>query len=810
MNRYQRIVAGGWRWLLLGFVGLAAFAAWRGPHLAVEASTELLLDEHDGDLAYYNLSRAEWQTDEYLVVCCHRAAGWFDAEALTLLNDFVQDVRKVEYAKSLIAITTVPLLRNQPTRGLPEPILLEGKDRKLNPKVDLAKAREELVAHTQARGNLISPDAKDTIVLVYLDVGAESVALEKLRTRLKAQAPDDPAARAELATVEPKYQAAATEVRRRRGVFVEAMRTLQEAWGPRFGEPVRISGVPFINVVLMEHIRSDLTRFGALALAVFTCALLAIYRRVRWVALPIATCVLPVGLLCALMVTVGRPITVVTANMPVLLFVLILPYTVYFIERWQERRAAHPDEAGALSATRAPLEIWAPCAFSCLTTMAGTAAHMPSGINPVRTFGWVMTAMTGVGLATVMLLLPAAVVPLRPLAVSRPAAALFAAPLRACVALVLRAPLLVVCASLAILGVSIWGTTKVTAETKFIDYFWPTSPIYEGLEYIDTRMSGTTPLEVILTSEQKGFFRTPDGLAALEAVAGFFDTVPETGNVRSFRTLVAEAQKALPKAKPEFLAGIVTALAKDQVAEFCTPDFTVARVLVRMKETAPTLHRDRILRALRAHLASLHDTALRGLTVRPTGVFVLYSNMLNAILKATRETFILVVICIWLMLAVLFRSPVLGTLVLLPQVLPVLLVLGVMGFTGIALDMVTVVIASVAMGIGIDAAIQYAVRYRRELDACGDVAEAVRRSHASIGRAILISTSIMFAGFAILMLSNFRPTFWFGMFTGLAIGMGLFASLTTLPAMFVLLGYPRPRPRPDHGFRPETAVSGPN
>lgn len=800
MNLYQRAIARGWFLFLLAFIGAAAWAGWRLPHLAVEASTDVLLDEHDGDLAYYNLSRAEWQTDEYLVVCCHREEGWFTPQGLALLIDFIHAVRKVPYAKNLTAITTVPVLRSPSWMFPQNPPKLEGPDGKLNPKVDLAKARQELIEHTQARGNLISENGKDTIVLVYLDVGEESIALEKQRNRLMGTPGE--AAKKELEVVEPKYQLAAKEVRRRRGVFVERMRELQAEWGPKFGEDVRISGVPFINVLLMEHIRSDMTKFGALALGVFVLTYLVIYRRVRWVVLPIVTCLLPVVMMCALMVTVDRPITVVTANMPVLLFVLMLPYTVYYIERWLERRAADPAEPGEVSATRAPIEIWAPCAFSCLAAMAGTAAHIPSGINPVRTFGWVMTALLGVGLATVMLFLPSAVAPLRPATVTRPpSASHFGLPLRLLQWLVLHMPVAVVVFSLAILGVSIWGTTKVTAETKFIDYFWPASPIHQGLAYIDTRMSGTTPLEVILTSDKKGFFKTKEGLEALEAVARFFDRVPETGNVRSFKTLLDEVKKTLPKGKRSELVNLVNFVAKEQVAEFCNADFTVARVNVRMRETAPTLNRDRILKELRAYLDSLKDKELKGLQVRPTGVFVLYSNMLNSIIKATRETFILAVASIWIMLWILFRSPFLATLVLLPQVLPVFLVLGVMGFTGIALDMVTVIIASVAMGVGIDAAIQYAVRYRRELDACGDPREAVRRSHSTIGRAILIATSIMFAGFGILMLSNFRPTFWFGMFTGLAILMGLFASLTTLPAMFVLLNYPKPR-------KVETPTSG--
>jgi predicted RND superfamily exporter protein len=157
------------------------------------------------------------------------------------------------------------------------------------------------------------------------------------------------------------------------------------------------------------------------------------------------------------------------------------------------------------------------------------------------------------------------------------------------------------------------------------------------------------------------------------------------------------------------------------------------------------------------------------------------------------------------MLMILFRSPIMALLVILPEILPVFLVLGVMGFAGIALDMVTVIIASVALGIGIDAAIQYAVRFRSELaKADGNLETAIRRSHATIGRAILIATSIVFTGFAMLCFSKFVPTVYFGLFTGLAILMGLFASLTTLPASFLLLKYPR-REASGHGPQQETA-----
>jgi predicted RND superfamily exporter protein len=801
MTFYQSLILRGGVLIVLLTLLAAAGAGTELTGFSVEAGTDVLLNQKDRELAYYNDSRADWGTDEYVIVCCHRNEGWFTLEAITLLNEFIQKLKTLPHAKSITAITTVPLLRIRPVGLFPVPVFLVDKEGNVDPKIDLEKARAELLHHTQARGNLISDDGKDLSILVYLDVPEPIVKYEAERNRALARMKDDAQAAARFREVDPLYQEGIQEENRRRLLLVNGIRDLARAWGPRFDEPLRLSGLPLINVVLREHIKADIVTFGILAFAVFSLTFLLIYRRWRWVVLPILSCVLPVVLMLGIMVATGRKVTVITSNMPVLLFVLTLPYAVYYIERYLERRAADPVEPAPETSTRATLEIWSPCLYSCLATMVGTAAHIPSGINPVSVFGVMMTIGMAIALGVIMLFLPSLVARLPGVpAAHRGVSSEPRGPLRGLLALVLRAPGWVLGASLLILGLSIWGTFRIRVETKFIDYFRTKSEIYQGLDYIDNRMGGTTPLEVHLKSPTPGFFKTAEGLAALGAVERFFDpsNVPETGNVRSLKTLVDEVRKAFTdkegkaRAKDLQLLGFVIGAAKGTVREFCNEDFTVSRVLIRMKETAPTLNRNRILARLQEHLDSLREKELKGLEARKTGVFLLYANMLNTLIINTKETFALAVGGIWLMLVVLFRSPLLSTMVLLPQVLPVFLVLGVMGFTGIALDMVTVIIASVAMGVGIDAAIQYTVRFKAELAKTGgDIPEAIRRSHATIGRAILIATSIVFAGFVMLAFSQFIPTVYFGVFTGLAILMGLFASLTTLPSTFLLLRYPR-------------------
>ena len=781
-----RTLVGKASWYIVGIFFLAAcVAAFQLHKFEVDAGTNVLLNEDDPDLAYYNLTRAEWEYDDYAIVCARRD-NWFTPESIEVLKGFEEALLQAPHVKKTTSILSVPLLRYLMPLSLARPPTLA------KPKVNLKKAHRELVKekHTQAIGNLISEDGKNISILVHLDVPERMIELEPQWSRAQGEENE-----ARIAELRSEYESVLRELRARRKAMVDGIRAVAVTWSGKMEGPVRLSGIPILNINLIEHVEADIRTFGIASFAFFTFAFLLFYRRLRWTAGPILACLVPVVLVIGTMAMTGKAVTVITSNLPVLLFVLMLPYTVYFVERYRERRSLRPDESNAETTIQAAREVATPCLYSCMTTMAGFASLLTSGINPVRTFGMMMAIGMAVGLACVLFFLPSLTKSLRPLAgggsgkVPEPSGVvkLFAAA-------VLRVPVLVVLISVVVLGAAIWGITRIKVETKFIDYFWPSSEVYQGLEYIDTRMGGTTPFEVMLTSETEGFFKTPEGLAAISAASSFFDTVKEAGNVRSFRTLLDEGGKALPKASDEQLVKIATRLAMSQVREFCNEDFTVSRILVRFHETAPTLHRNNILRKLNEHLKAAPE--LKGLKeVRPTGVFLLYANMLNSLVKSQRDTFLIVLGAIAAMLLLLFRSPLLALVVLVPQSLPAVVCLGAMGWVGIPLDLVTVMIASIAMGVGIDAAIQYTVRFKRELAVTGgDHRAAVSRAHATIGRAIWIATSIVVLGFMVLVFSEFVPTVTFGIFTAVAMLMGQLASLTLLPSLFVLFRLPRPAP----------------
>jgi len=791
VDLYRTIIVRGW-WAILLVLGVAtAILGAYAPRLDVHAGTSVLLGERDPDLAYYEGTRPLWGYDEYAIVCATRPS-WMDAEGVALLSDLVADLTRTPHARPVLSLLDVPLLRQEP--GLA--IRPEGLPTLRSPDVDLEAARRELTEHNLARGNLVSADGRSVSVLVYLDVPAETRRLDPIVSALKGRGADDADARAELERLRPEIDAAGAELLRRRLALVVGVRDAARRFSERTGLAVHLSGTSVISVNLMEHLRHDLVVFGVASFALFTLAFLLIYRRLRFVLLPMATCLVPVTLIVGALVLLDVRVTLITANLPLLLFTLMLPYTVYFVERYRERRSLFPSESEAGSTVAAAGRIWTPCLLSCTTTMAGFAALLTSDTRPVHDFGLAMGIGMALGLLVVFLLLPSLSRPLRAIEVP-PSHASSRRMVRAFERLTLRAPLAVLAGS-ALLGlVAFWGTTRITAETKFTNYFRPGGEVHRGLEHIDREMGGTTPLEVMLEAKEAGHFLTPKGLDALAAVGACFDDVPETGSVRSLATLVDELKKKNERILPLLPLLARHPLVRAVTKEFATEDYRVARVLVRMRETAPTLDRNRILTRLRERLAA--EPRLADLSVRDTGVFVLYANMLNSLIRTQRETFLYVVAAIWLMLVALLRSPVLALLVLLPQVLPALVMLGAMGWLGIPLDLVTVMIASIAMGVGVDAAIQYTMRYRSELAVDGDRRAALRRSHATIGRAIWIATSVIVAGFCVLALSDFRPSIWFGLFTAIAMLMSQVAALTTLPALFLVTGLPRRPHAPGEG-----------
>ena len=832
ISRFLATHPRGLAMLLLGAVLLAALGAQQ---FRIDASSDSLVVETDPALATWRAMNDRYGSGEFLVVTFEPDAPLFEARALRTLGALVESLRAVDGVEAVQSLLDVPLLKSPP---VPLDTLSEGVRTLRDPSTDRALAQKELLESPLFRNLLLSPDGQTTALQVTLspDNTYEALLAERQRWLLEAQnrslTPEEERTRsAAVAALEAyKPQAAA-----RQAVLVAAVRDIVTEY--RNDATVHLAGVPMIADDMLRFVRNDLERFSLGVLGLLVATLAYFFRSPRWVVLPLANAALTTGLMAGLLGAVGWPITVISSNFASLLIIISISLAIHLIVRFRELEMAEPTQSvpERLEATLRS-KFW-PCFFTAVTTMVAFASLVTSGIVPVVDFGWMMTVGVALALGVTFVLFPLAVTVLPAGGTgTTPRTPVFVELLGRATA---RHPLALVLGSGLLALAAAGGISRLDVENSFLDYFAEDTEIYRGMSYVDQKLGGTTPFDVLIDfptlapavedpfaapaadpfgdpfgdpfadpfaepqgdsgdaapgpSTTPGFDRywvTPARVALVEQAEAFLNAQPETGKVLSLGTLHALAKefndgRPLDGAELTLVLGAIPQAFQDTLlTPYVDTEASQVRLAVRMLESDRSLRRDAFLKRIQEDLPEALGIAPERVTL--SGMTVLMNNMLQSLFDSQRNTLLAVCLGILLTFAMLFRSLSLGLLALLPNVLAAALVLGLMGWIGLPLDLMTITIAAIVIGIGVDDTIHYIHRYREELARDGDGRGALLRSHRSIGHAIFFTSVTVMAGFSILGLSNFNPTVYFGLLTALSMALALLANLTLLPALLLL------------------------
>lgn len=817
----------------LVFVGTLLLVPTILAHWRVDSSTDSLVLEADPEALRYDRNALIFSNDEFVLVGLQRD-DIFTPQGIAAIDSLHQRFEGIEIASvdtagetakpiaSVWSIARAPvfLLRSfVKPRAAMAALMAQATTR--SDQVDLAKAKDELTHHELFSGNLISEDGRTAGILVTLRQRPQSA--RDMRTRLQlfdrrglAQerlASEDPQVRAEAArelkqvqqeldAFWPQWVASELlrkEERIRALAKIEAVIEAAKAEGHTLGR----SGVPAIVVDMVRAIEADFEWFFGLALGFVFVFLLVVFRRLRWVLLPLCATGATVVWTLFGMQLFDKKLTVITANVPALLLVIGLAHSIHLVVRYRELLARFPEDDSSARVGRLVRGLVWPCLFTATTTAAGFASLYYAGSRPIIDFGFFMAAGVGLSFFFSFLFLPAGMLVLPVAAEGKlERSARFLAGLGS---ISLRHPGKVLGVSGVLVGLACWGITRIEVEARFIDYFRASSPIHQGLKYVDQNLGGTSAIEIVIDARTGGAFGPlgEENLAKAAAVVDWLEARDEVGAVMSFPGLIDEARKLIPTWKRGQAGGaLVFQLGSDilrpyvvteerHLAGVTVPPFSRVRITARIKETHPALKRHEFLRDLRAFLEKTYPDTPGPEGQLParaeiTGMFVLYANMLASLAKTQVTTSLIALAAIWVMLSLLFRNPFAALLALIPNGVPIALVLGAMGWSGIPLDMATVMIASVSLGIGVDCAIHYLFRYREEIGKDGDIAGAIERSHGSIGTSILYTSLTSVVGFVVLVVSEFLPNAYFGLFTAFAMVAALFAMLTLLPVLISL------------------------
>ena len=365
------------------------------------------------------------------------------------------------------------------------------------------------------------------------------------------------------------------------------------------------------------------------------------------------------------------------------------------------------------------------------------------------------------------------------------------------------------------------GITRLKVENSFINYFSEDTEIYQGLKLIDEKLGGTTPLEILIKIEDEfddfldpedledmteeeiqmereyaeelanspQYWFTPEKIDRIKEVHDYLEARPEIGKVLSLASSVRVAEDYSGEELDGFqLALLYSQLPPDVRASLIDPYVSIdddeARLFTRVIDSNRDLRRKELLESVSRDLQEKLGFDEQDFTV--SGLLVLYNNMLQSLFQSQIKTIGVVMLGIAIMFLVLFRSITLSFIGIAPNLLGAAVVLGVMGWAEIPMDMMTITIAAITIGIAVDNGIHYIYRFREEYAVNHSYEETLHICHSNIGKAVFYTTMTIIFGFSILVMSNFIPTIYFGVLTAAAMFIALLAALTVLPKLILM------------------------
>ncbi len=799
---------------------IIAFFGWQARNFGLDASADSLTLEHDADVRYYRYVRARYGSDDYLIVTFAPKAELFSDPVLEQLRNLRADLRAVDGVESVISILDVPLIKSPPV-DLQQ--IANGIKRLEQQDTNRLLAREELVKSPLYRELIISADARTTALRVNLAQDARFIELRDLRDGLRRReyegslGDEELTALAEVSTqVDDLSRKLLAEERERISAVRSVLHTYKDV------ATLHLGGIPMIVTDSIDFIRHDLIVFGIAVVAFLIIILFIAFRKPRWAILALANCLSTCVVMLGILGMTGWRVTVVSSNFVSLLLILCLALTLHIIVRYREAHTRHP-EADQLTLVRESIKrIVIPSLYTALTTMVAFASLLVSGIRPVIDFGWMMVIGISIGFVFSFTLFPAGLMltrPGKPRILRDVTAAITAFFARLIDGRIWHTVLVFA----ALVVAAVVGITRLTVENRFIDYYKKTTEIYQGMVLIDKALGGTTPLDVIVDAPSAAteardvsvgmdapdefediYAEDPEGeggitsrshwfnaahLPEVQAVHDYLDALPETGKVISVATaarLLSEIDATV--LTDNILLSIVYKRMPGDVKQalvtpYLSDDGNQLRFSVRVFESDRTLRRNELIGRIRHDLTE--KLGLADDQVHLSGMLVLYNNMLQSLFRSQIFTLGFVFVAIFAMFLALFRSLRMAVTAIIPNVVSATMILGLIGWLGIPLDLMTITIAAITVGIAVDDTIHYVYRFTHEFDRDRKYWAAIHRCHRTIGRAMYYTSVTIMLGFSILALSQFNPTIYFGLLTGTAMLVALIANMTLLPVLIV-------------------------
>jgi len=794
--------------------------------LEIDASAETLLLEGDKDLEFTREIGKKFEAPDFLVLTYSVEDDLLSEKNIKNIKILTDRILKFKQVDAVNSIVNVPLLQSpaRPVKELVKDVKTlssEGVDKKL--------AKREFLTSAIYKENLVSKDFKTTVLMINLKRDEKYFKLinhrdsfhqlQKQGVLTNAQKIDFEKAKIELKTYRDIIRAENHQL-------MLDIRAIKKEFESTNDAKLHLGGASMVADDMIEYVKSDLSTFGYVIVILLIVILYILFKEIRWVVIPLFICFISIIITSGLLGVFGWEITIISSNFISLQLIMNMSLVVHLIIKYKELLLTKPQFTQKELLVQTVSDMWKPSFFVVITTIAGFSSLVYSDILPVITFGWMMSVGIVVSLLITFLLFPLVLIFFNKSKIQNIIKE--ENPITSKIAYIaLHYKKTIYFLSFIMVLFSITGATRLQVENSFIDYFKKDTQIYEGMKLIDQKLGGTTPLDVVIifkdnsdevksinvvvnndeqsfedeelasfadefeTSEEekKKYWFTKSKMDKIKQVHNYIDSLEPIGKVLSLATLM-EIGKSLNEGLE--LDGLTLALINKELPlkykniildPYVDIDSNMARISTRIIDSQENLKRDALLKKIDKDLNNMLNENYEEYKV--SNLLVIYNNMLQSLFDSQIKTIGLVVLILFFMFLILFKSFKIAVVAIIANTIPVCVIFGFMGWMDIPLDIMTITIAAISIGIAVDDTIHYIHRFKLEYQETNNLKLSIENAHKSIGRAMFYTSTIIMIGFSVLVLSNFIPTIYFGVLTVIAMFMAIAMDLLLLPILLL-------------------------
>jgi len=803
---YNNLVIEKSKFTLLILTLLLLTFGYFSKNFQLDASSDTLLLENDPDLKYLREVNSKYGTKEFLVLTYTPKDDLLDSATIENLTNLKNDLKNLNWVNNVITILDVPLLKNND-----DPLSERIKNFKTLSSKDVDKERgfDEIINSPIYKEFVISNDGKTSGILVYIKTDKKLVQLIKTKNYYLDKQKLNSEEKKKYKRFITEYDKYKKSYNQKNHQNINEIRKIIEKY--KKTAKIHLGGIPMIADDMMTYIKNDIIVFGAGVFLFIVCTLWFVFRSLLWVFVPLLSCFFSVLIMVGLLGLAGWKVTVISSNFIALMLILTMAMNIHMSVRYLQYKKENPNISNREALLWTSGKMFWPILYTVLTTICAFLSLIFSGIKPIIDFGWMMTVGLLVSLSITFTLLPSILNILgkenknfRDEQKSKITSFLGKIAQKNTKTIFTTASVIII--------LSILGITKLEVENSFINYFDEKTEIYKGMKLIDSELGGTTPLDVIVKfpSKEKSeeseddfdswddeekdeakYWFTRNKIDKITQVHDYLDGLDAVGKVISFASMVRVAEDLNDGKKLQALEmGVLYTKIPDSIKkEIIDPYISIkndeARISLRILDSKEDLRRNELIEKINYDLEN--KIGLNKDEFKLAGVLILFNNLLQSLFKSQILTLGVVMAGITLMFLILFRNITLSLIGVVPNFMAAFFILGIIGLIGIPLDMMTITIAAITIGIAVDNSIHYIYRFKEEFEKIKDYNKTLEKCHNTVGVAILNTSITIIFGFSILVLSNFIPTIYFGVFTGIAMLLAMISVLTLLPKLILIV-----------------------